>query len=158
MPLKDKLFRMAFRITLNQAEAEDAVQETLIRIWEHRQEWGEIESMEAYSLTVCRRIAINIAGKAGRGNVSLDDHTAQPATHSLSERMEQQERVALIKAFMDSLPEVQRSIMQLRDIEGMDYREIGNVLELTETQVKVYLHRARKQIREKIEETERYGL
>ena len=56
LPLKNRLYRLALRITLNPAEAEDAVQESLIRVWEHRDEWDQIDSMEAYSLTICRNI------------------------------------------------------------------------------------------------------
>ena len=71
LPLKNRLYRLALRITLNPAEAEDAVQESLIRVWEHRNEWDQIDSMEAYSLTICRNISLDMAGKAGRGNVQL---------------------------------------------------------------------------------------
>jgi RNA polymerase sigma-70 factor (ECF subfamily) len=59
---------------------------------------------------------------------------------------------------MDSLPEVQRSIMLLRDVEGLSYQQIATTLSLDENQVKVYLHRARQRIRHLIEETENYGL
>ena len=52
---------------------------------------------------------------------------------------------------MDSLPEVQRTIMELRDIEGRTYQEIAQVLDISETQVKVYLHRARTKIKKGLE-------
>ena len=59
LPLKDKLFRLALRITFNRAEAEDVVQETMIRVWSKRAEWGNLESIEAYCLTVAKRLAID---------------------------------------------------------------------------------------------------
>ena len=71
---------------------------------------------------------------------------------------EQKERLSLIRKIMETLPEVQRSIMELRDIEGKTYQEIGNILKLTESQVKVYLHRARTSIRQQAEKIEKYGL
>ena len=73
LPLKNRLYRLALRITLNPAEAEDAVQDTLIKVWEHREEWEQIESIEAYAHTICRNIALDMAGKAGRGNVQLSE-------------------------------------------------------------------------------------
>ena len=76
LPLKDRLYRLALRITLNPAEAEDAVQDTLIRVWEHREEWEQIESIEAYAHTICRNIALDMAGKAGRGNVQLNEDSS----------------------------------------------------------------------------------
>ena len=77
LPLKDKLFRLAFRITLDTAEAEDIVQETLIRVWQNRAKWQEISSIEAYCQIICRRLALDAAGKAGHGNVLLDEHSQQ---------------------------------------------------------------------------------
>jgi len=159
LPLKDKLFRLALRITLDTAEAEDIVQETLIRVWQNRAKWQEISSIEAYSQIICRRLALDTAGKAGHGNVLLDEETQQ---HLISttpdEQFDERERLSMIRKLMDSLPEVQRSIMELRDIEGQSYQEISKIMDLTEVQVKVYLHRARMKIKNKIEEIERYGL
>jgi len=159
LPLKNRLYRLALRITLNPAEAEDAVQDTLIRVWERREEWEQIESIEAYSLTICRNIALDMAGKAGRGNVQLsEDSSMFNVQCSMFNEFEQKERLSLVRKLMDTLPEVQRSIMELRDIEGKTYQEIGNILRLTESQVKVYLHRARTSIRQQTEEIEKYGL
>lgn len=59
LPLKDKLFRLALRITYDRAEAEDVVQETLIRVWNKREEWTQFGSVEAYCLTVARNLAID---------------------------------------------------------------------------------------------------
>ena len=59
---------------------------------------------------------------------------------------------------MDNLPELWRSIMLLRDVEGKRYDEIAEILSISESQVKVYLHRARTRLREQITKVERYGL
>lgn len=160
LPLKDKLYRLALRITLDAAEAEDIVQETLIKVWERRDGWQQIDSLEAFSLTICRNMALDAAGRAGRGNVSLDQHNVEaPQTATTpSEALEGRERISLVRKAMDSLPEVQRSIMELRDIEGKTYSEIGNILQLSESQVKVYLFRARTKIREQVKQIEEYGL
>ena len=144
LPLKDRFYRLALRITLNPAEAEDVVQETLLRIWQGRDKLEDA--------------ALDCAGKAGHGNVTLDLDRHDTALTQPSEQMDRQERVALIRKLMDSLPETQRSIMQLRDIEGKTYIEIADILQLTEAQVKVYLHRARTKVREQAEKIEKYGL
>lgn len=166
LPLKNRLYRLALRITLDPAEAEDAVQDTLVRVWEHRQEWEQIQSIEAYSLTICRNISLDMAGKAGHANVQLDDglrekdgnSSVSNSQFSTEEKFDQQERLSLVRKLMDTLPEVQRSIMELRDIEGKSYQEIANILQLNESQVKVYLHRARTSIRQQAEKIEKYGL
>lgn len=61
LPLKDKLFRLALRITFDRAEAEDVVQETLIRVWNKRDEWAQFGSIEAYCLTVAKNLAQTVA-------------------------------------------------------------------------------------------------
>ena len=63
LPMKDKLFRLAFRITLNQQDAEDVVQETLIKIWNRRDQWDEIESLEGWALTIARNMALDVLRK-----------------------------------------------------------------------------------------------
>ena len=166
LPLKNRLYRLALRITLNPAEAEDAVQESLIRVWEHREEWDQIESIEAYALTICRNISLDMAGRAGRGNVQLieelrvtnEECSMFNVQCSMEEKFDHKERLSLVRKIMDTLPEVQRSIMELRDIEGKTYQEIADMLKLSETQVKVYLHRARTSIRQQAEKIEKYGL
>ena len=166
LPMKNRLYRLALRITLNPAEAEDAVQDTLIKVWEHREEWERIESIEAYAHTICRNIALDMAGKAGYGNVQLNEELRVKNEESsmfnvqcsMFNEFEQKERLSLVKKIMDTLPEVQRSIMELRDIEGKTYQEIGNILKLSESQVKVYLHRARTSIRQQVDKIEKYGL
>ena len=166
LPLKNKLYRLALRITLNPAEAEDAVQDSLIRVWEHRDEWEQIENIEAYAMTICRNISLDMAGRAGRGNVQLNEELRVKneefsifnSQFSIEEKFEQAECLSIVKKIMDTLPEVQRSIMELRDIEGKSYQEIGNILKLSESQVKVYLHRARTSIRQQAEKIEKYGL
>ncbi|HCE47093.1 MAG TPA: RNA polymerase subunit sigma-70, partial [Prevotellaceae bacterium] len=72
LPLKDKLYRLALRITLETREAEDIVQETLIRVWKKREEWDKIESIEAFSLTICRNLALDQIAKKEAQNKSLD--------------------------------------------------------------------------------------
>ena len=166
LPMKNRLYRLALHITLNPAEAEDAVQDTLIKVWEHREEWERIESIEAYAHIICRNTALDMAGKAGRGNVQLseelrvksEEFSIANSQFSTEEKFDQQERLLIVRKIMDTLPEVQRSIMELRDIEGKTYQEIADMLKLSETQVKVYLHRARTSIRQQAEKIEKYGL
>lgn len=151
LPLSDRLFRLALRITMNRAEAEDVVQDTLLKVWEQRNEWEQIDSLEAFALTICRNRALDVTKRAGRNNTSLDKiDSVQPSIFNLQSSIEEREQLSLVRKFMDELPEVQRSIMLLRDIEGKTYQEIARTLDISETQVKVYLHRARTKIKERI--------
>ncbi len=159
LPLKDKLFRLALRITLDRAEAEDIVQETLIKVWNRRDEWSQVKSMEAFCLTAVRNLAIDRSQKTEARNVELTPEAQDvPDTLTPEKELERDEQVQLIHRIINGLPEKQRSIVQLRDIEGKSYKEIADVLGLTEEQVKVNLFRARQRIRLKINEINGYGL
>ena len=151
LPLGDRLYRLALRITMNRAEAEDVVQDTLLKVWECRSEWEQIGNLEAFAMTICRNRAIDITKRVGRNAASLDvvDNRRQ-TTDNGQQSLEAHEQLSLVRRLMDSLPEVQRTIMLLRDIEGRSYQEIAQVLGISETQVKVYLHRARTKVKERI--------
>lgn len=120
LPLKDKLFRLALRITLNREEAEDIVQDTLIKVWNSRDKWQQLDSIEAYSLTIARNLSLDRIKKMENQNGSLEDEkTERPDTTSNpSERMIQKDKLDIVKRMIDELPEKQRSCIQLRDIEG----------------------------------------
>jgi len=153
LPLSDNLYRLALRITMNKAEAEDVVQDTLLRVWECRDEWKQINSLEAFAIATCRNRALDLMKRAGRNTKSLDEvDNSQLLTLNSQPSLEAREQVSLVRRLMDDLPEVQRTIMLLRDIEGKTYQEIAKVLDITETQVKVYLHRARTKIKERIKD------
>ena len=159
LPLKDKLFRVALRITFDRAEAEDIVQETLIRVWNKRDEWTQFGSIEAYCLTVAKNLAIDRSEKKDAQTVELTSAMEQASDASSPyERLVTKERMKLIHRLMDELPEKQRQIMQLRDIEDKSYKEIAVALNLTEEQVKVNLFRARQKVKQKFIDIEGYGL
>lgn len=159
LPLKDKLFRLALRITFDRAEAEDIVQETMIRVWNKRDEWHELESVEAYCLAVTRNLAIDRSEKKDAQTVELTLEAEEtPAASSPYDNLASKERLRLIHKLMNDLPEKQRSIMQLRDIEGKSYKEIATLLKLTEEQVKVNLFRARQKVKQWFTNIDNYGL
>ena len=181
LPLKDKLYRLALRITLNSAEAEDVVQDTMIRVWNKRDEWPQFESIEAYCLTIARNLAIDRSQKMEAQNLQLTSEAVSythlrahemeaqnlqltsevremPDTLTPYDRLAQNEQMQLVHRLVNELPERQRTIMQLRDVEGKSYKEIADILQITEEQVKVTLFRARQKIKQRYTEIEDYGL
>ena len=159
LPLKDKLFRLALRITFDRAEAEDVVQDTMIRVWNKREEWTQFGSIEAYCLTVAKNLAIDRSQKKEAQNVELTPEMEEESEISGPyDQLVNNERMSIIHRLINELPEKQRLIMQLRDIEGESYKEIAKILNLTEEQVKVNLFRARQKVKQKYLEIDEYGL
>ncbi|MBD9035190.1 MAG: RNA polymerase sigma factor [Prevotella sp.] len=160
LPLKDKMFRLALRITLNRAEAEDVTQDILLRVWEQRESLGELRSLEAYVLTAVRNLALDRVAKTDNANVSLDDvqTAAFDSAPRPDEDMEQQESLKRVREIMSGLPEAQRTALQLREIEGHSYRETADIMNVSEANVKVLIFRARQAVKNKIDKIENYGL
>lgn len=161
LPLKNKLFRLALRITLNREEAEDVVQDTLIKVWNARDRWHEFDSIEAYSLTIARNLSLDCIKKMENQNDSLEEQNTERLdenTSTPSERMIQKDKLNIVKNIIDELPEKQRSCLQLRDIEGKSYKEIADILSITEDQVKVNIFRARQTVKQRFQQFDRYGL
>ena len=152
LPLKNDLYRMALRITMNAAEAEDIVQETMMKVWNRRDQWEQIESIEAFCLTICRNLSLDKVRRMDNQTQSLDaayDPKDLGVSSNPEEQAIQSDRIRLVRQMISQLPEKQRSCMQLRDMEGKSYKDIAAILDITEEQVKVNIFRARQTIREK---------
>jgi RNA polymerase sigma-70 factor (ECF subfamily) len=157
LPMKDKLFRVACRITNDASEAEDVVQEVFIKVWDLRAEWSNYQNLQGWVMQLVKNKSIDKTRSKHRRTTSLDGIYNMPQqgkspeqTAVLSDAMQQ------IKGLMMNLPEKQRLIMELRDFDELTYQEIAEQLEIPLNHVKVNLSRARKTIREALVETERF--
>lgn len=162
LPLKNELFRLALRITLNKADAEDVVQETMIKVWNRREQWEQIESIEAFCLTICKNLALDRQKRMESQNSSLEEvgHDAPDNSYSANpeEQAVQRDKVERVRKLMNQLPEKQRICILLRDVEGKSYKEIAAVMDITEQQVKVNIFRARQSVKQAFLKEEQYGL
>ncbi len=148
MPLKDRMYRLALRITGETAEAEDALQEVWIKLWKQGDQLLQIQNLEAWCVRVTKNHCIDkVRNKKHEvrewteavGVVSWDQDPERKA--------EQQDTFRLIRRAIGRLPEKLQLVMHLRDIEGLSYQEIEEALEMPMAQVKVNLFRARQQVR-----------
>lgn len=162
LPLKNRLYRLALRITLTPEDAEDVVQETMMKVWNRRQQWEQIESMEAFCLTICRNLALDKTRKTAGLEQTLEtsEHDTPDYSHAANpeEQAIQKDRLKLVRQIIDSLPEKQRSVMQLRDFEGRSYKEIAAIMNISEEQVKVNIFRARQTVKQRFLQSEDYGI
>lgn len=142
---------MALGITLHTAEAEDVVQETMIRAWERREEWPAIQNIGSWLGQICHNLALDKVRKAATsGANTVLDSSSKTLEHKsdedLAAKLEAKDTLHHVLQIASQLPPPQDDIFRLRDIEGYTYREIAQQLQLTEDQVRVYLHRARKRL------------
>jgi len=152
LPYKDKLFRFAKSMVGNSFDAEDVIQEVLVRIWKKKDQFVEIDNKEAWCMTVTRNLSIDkIRSRKNKDTSNIDDYyhisdkNASPAA-----ALEQKDALKRVMGMLNELPENQRSVMHLRDVEGYTYKEISEMTGLSVDQVKVNLHRARKTLRSRL--------
>lgn len=143
-----RLYRYVVKCLRNTDDARDIVQDSFAKLWENRKlvEW---EKSKAWLFTTAHNALINHLKKQGRTSFFEEGKLDRMQMVNDTRRFEIKETVDQL---VNTLPPIQRSILLLRDLEGYDYREIGTILDLTESQVKVYLFRARQKMKEKLKD------
>ena len=160
LPSKNKLFRFALRFLGNEEEAKDIVQEVFIRVWNGRDQMEQVQNWEAWCMRVTRNLSLDRIRLISRKQTqpieeSFDAHHQALSPHETTVLDESMQR---IRQMIQALPEKQRQVIHLRDVEGYSYQEICDILELDMNQVKVNLFRARNAVREKLTKIDAYGL
>lgn len=160
LPVKNKLFRFAFRLLGSSEEAKDVVQDVFIKVWNGREQMEEIQNMEAWCMRITKNLSLDRLRSRQRKGTDLMEEGFDVRQEGLTplETTEINESMQSINLLIARLPEKQRQVIHLRDVEGYSYNEICDILELDMNQVKVNLFRARNAVREKLVKMNAYGL
>ena len=160
LPTKNKLFRFALRFLGNEEEAKDIVQEVFMKVWNSRHDGREIQNWEAWCMRVTRNLSLDRIRLLNRKQTRPIEESFDIRHDALSphETTELDESMQKIGQMIQALPEKQRQVIHLRDVEGYSYQEICDILELDMNQVKVNLFRARNSVRERLAKIDAYGL
>ena len=155
-PLKNKLFRFARRLLDHTEEAEDIVQEVFIKLWNRRDKLDEYRSVEALAMITTKNLCLDkIKGKRYPVE-NMENHRLFLENIPGATNADYSDVIHGIRQAMKTLPEQQQIIVHLRDIEGYEYDEIAEILEMNENAIRVALSRARKRIRELLTKTKVY--
>jgi RNA polymerase sigma factor (sigma-70 family) len=155
-PLKNKLFRFAKRLLEHTEEAEDMVQEVFIKLWNKRDKLREYRSIEALAMITIKNQCLDKLRNRKYSVEKIDQIKDEVEEVMNEEKRDLSDVMGRIHRIIKTLPEQQRMIIQLRDIEGYDYQEIAEILEMNENAIRVNLSRARKKIREIITQHQLY--
>lgn len=150
IPLKDKISRLAFYLLSDKTDAEDATQEVFIKLWNLRAELSGVENMQAYVLRITRNLCLDRIRALNRRsqNDEVSEDLVVEKDGNPYELAEIKDTVSVVKKIILSLPETQRTIITLRDIDELEFEEIAEITGLNENAIKVNLFRARQKIRE----------
>ena len=157
-PFKDKLFRVAKRLLISTEEAEDATQEVLIKLWNKHENLDDYRSVEALAMTMTKNYCLDQLKSKRASNMKIVHNNFTDREASLQQKVEDNDTWNWVEKIMNNLPEQQKLIVQMRDIEEMEFEEISKVLEMNEQAIRTALSRARKVIREKMIKTHHYGI
>jgi RNA polymerase sigma factor (sigma-70 family) len=158
MPFKDKVFRLAKRLLVSTEEAEDATQEVFLKLWNNKTKMDELKNVEAFSMTMTKNYCFDKLKSKQAQNLKIVHNNYEDANTSLQKQVEANDSVSWVGRIIEGLPEQQKLVIQLRDIEEYDLDEIAKMLDMNNTAVRVALSRARKTIREKLTNTHNYGI
>lgn len=148
LPLRAKLLNYARKLTDEPEDAEDAVQEVLLKLWNLRLELEQYRSIEAFAMTLMRNLCIDLWRSKRTNNLSLDVVQAASPTGTPERLLEIKDEIRLMHDIIDSLPNLQRTIMRMKDIEEYETDEIAEITGCGAEAIRSNLSRARKKVRE----------
>lgn len=161
LPLRAKLLNYARKLTGNPDDAEDIVQEVLLKLWNNRAKLSQCHSIEGFAMTTTHHACMDW-WRSQHSECREADCPGSTATDDTPEQqLEQKDLMLLIRQIVRSLPPLQRTIMQMKDIEGYETEEIAGITGCNAEAIRSNLSRARKRVREiylkTIQQKERKG-
>lgn len=157
-PFKDKIFRVSRRLLVSTEEAEDATQEVLVKLWNKKDSLNNYNSVEALAMTMTKNYCLDQLKSKRAGNLKIVHNNFTDREAGLQQKIEDVDSLNWVEKIIDQLPEQQKLIIQMRDIEQYEFEDIAKILEMNETAIRVALSRARKTIREFMLKTHSYGI
>lgn len=149
---RPRLVGMAYRFLGSEQEAEDAAQNTLLKLWTMRDEIAGIRTVESYATMIVRNLCIDVLRSKNVKDVTSIDDVQQVITESYEQSpdisLEQKEDVDYIGKIMSQLPNAQQSIMRMRHVDGLEISEIAEIMDMSEGNVRVLLSRGRQRVKE----------
>ena len=157
-PFKDKVFRLAKQLLVSTEEAEDATQEVLVKLWSKNGGLSGYSSIEAFAMTITKNYCLDQLKCKRAENLKIVSNNYIDSAPTLDKKLEDNDSFNWVERSISQLPEQQRIIIQLRDIDQYEFEEMAEMLNMTESAIRVSLSRARKVIREYMTKTHNYGI
>ena len=154
LPLSRRLYIVAWRITGNEQDSEDIVQDAYLKLWKKRDDLVNVENLEAYSVTLVKRLCYDFLHDS-HGNYETE--IADDLSPGCSENaVENKETLSIVEKIINGLPEQQKMIVTMREVNDCSFEEIEKATGLNAVNVRVILSRARKKIREQFNELQNH--
>src|SRR5210317_1418264 len=132
LPYKDKIYRLAKRLLVSSEEAEDAVQEVFLKLWNGKERIKNYKNPEAFAITMTKNYCFDRLKSKQASNMKIV-HSNYKNTDNIEKTIEAKDGVSIVFQIMETLPEQQKTILQLRDVEQYEFAEIAEMMEINET-------------------------
>jgi RNA polymerase sigma-70 factor (ECF subfamily) len=158
IPCGKKLYNFARFILGDDADAEDAVQETYLKLWKMKDELNEVKNPEAFAMRIIRNWCLDkLRAKKPVLRENLPDINDQDFPSNPYRMTEVADTLEKFRFLLDRLPEQQKMILQLRDVQNYEYDEIAEITGMSINNIRVSLSRARSTLRDRLIKLNRYG-
>ena len=159
LPISNKLLRFALQILQDEDEAKDVLQDVFLKLWQKRDELNKVENLEAFAMRMIRNRCLDLIRSKRTISIGLIKKKNLPGEESSEDNLlEDSDTVNHLKQIISALPELQRTIIHLRDIEQLEYDEILKTTDLNINAIRVNLSRARKKVRDEMLKIQNYGI
>ncbi|MGB7842441.1 MAG: RNA polymerase sigma factor [Salinimicrobium sp.] len=156
-PVQDKMYRLALRLLVSKEAAEDATQEVMMKLWSRKSKLSSYNNLEAFAMTVTKNHCLDQLKLKQNNNLRIV-HSNYDSGASLQREVEVRDDLNWVQKIVAKLPEQQKILIQLREVEQYEYEEIAKMTDMKETAIRVALSRARKKIKEEMIKRHRYGI
>jgi RNA polymerase sigma-70 factor (ECF subfamily) len=157
-PFKDRVFRLAKRLLVSTEEAEDATQEVLVKLWNNKARLETYTSVEALAMTITKNYCLDQLKSKRASEMRIVHSNYTDREPGLQQQAEDRDSWEWVEKIITKLPEQQKLILQMRDVEQYEFEEIAKIMDMNETAVRVALSRARKTLREELTKKHNYGI
>jgi len=130
----------------------------MVKLWNKNESLDGYNSVEAVAMTMTKNYCLDQLKSKRAGNLKIVHSNFTDREASLQQKVEDKDSWNWVEKVINQLPEQQRLIVQMRDIEQYEFEEIAKILDMNETAIRVALSRARKTIREFMSKTHNYGI
>ena len=146
-----KMYQLARRLLVSQEEAADAVQETMLRLWEKRAKLDHVHNKDAYAMQMVKNYALDRLKSKQASHLSIVHSNYDSGNRNAQDELEREAQVSMVQKVINELPENYKTVLQLRDIQEYDFEAIEHIMDMKATAVRVTLSRARKMLKEQLE-------
>ncbi len=152
---KDQMYRLALSIMKNSSEAEDVLQDVFVKCWEQKKKIGKSNNLKSYLLKMTRNRCLDVLKKYSR-KYEREQVENFETIHTVDNNMDEIEKLKIVNQLIDNLPEQNKTILRLRETDGMEFSDISAITGLKQDNIRTILSRTKKKLKQQLEKVFEY--